>query len=183
MADDDETRRFEREMAQWRARQEASIELWRAQQAASMEHWRAQFEVTKLGFQAINTFAAISIRSLLILNGASSISILTFVGNQTKDNPNFAVTAWLPAFEVFGWGTFLAVLCSVLAYLSQVTIHEPDTERVKRYVGGSIRWLAVLAGALSLLAFIFGMYRAMAALAPSHCPVPICARFWASSWV
>lgn len=129
-----------------------------------MTKWRADFDAYKMGFEAITTFATITVRSLLLLNGGATIAILTFVGDQSKSVSGFSVAKWLPAFEVFGWGTFLAVACSAIAYLSQVFIHEPMGERMNKYVGGGFRWLAVAAGLTSLLAFIRGMYLSMAAL-------------------
>lgn len=162
MADDEETPRLSE--ARWRAQFEANLAHWSVEHEAKMEKWRADFEVSKMGFEAITTFSSITIRSLLILNGAAAIAILTFVGDQSKSVAGFNVKPWLPAFEVFGWGTFLAVLCSALTYLSQVFIHEPDNVKVKSYLGEPLRWLAVLAGAGSLFAFICGLYRSMAAL-------------------
>jgi hypothetical protein len=138
----------------------AELDKWRA----DMELHRAEFDSFKLSLENINTYATITIRSLLILNGGAAIALLTFIGNQAKDT-GFKAANWLPAFEVFGWGTFLAVLCSALAYLSQVFIHEPESLWVKKYVGSLLRGLSVIAGAASLIIFIVGVYQAKAAFA------------------
>ncbi|HKJ63230.1 MAG TPA: hypothetical protein VKA94_14750 [Hyphomicrobiales bacterium] len=72
---------------------------WRAQFEANMAKWRADVEFTQTSFEATITCASTTIRSLLILNGAAAIAILTFVGDQSKRVPGFNVQSWLPAFE------------------------------------------------------------------------------------
>ena len=126
-----------------------------------MEQWRADFEVSKMGFEAITSFSIIAILSLLALNGVATIAVLSFVVDASKNVAGFDAKLWMPAFQAFGWGAFLAALCSSLTYVSQVFVHEPESVKVKFYLGGSLRLLAVLAGAGSLLAFISGVHLSM----------------------
>lgn len=116
-----------------------------------------------------------ALKGLLLLNGGACIALLGFLaGTFEKANLTAQNIALLAALRFFGWGAAAAVLASVTAYLcnsayarglmSQKKAWEwpyvTDTASSRRHwtAGMALNWIAVLEGAVSLGAFMFGLY-------------------------
>lgn len=106
---------------------------------------------------AIN-IGAQTIKSLELINGGAVIAVLTFYGNVLSSSPGEIDIdrSWLtPALLNFASGVAWAVLCSILAYLSQLfSATKPAWSRTEQVLRGG----AVLAGLVSAGLFVLGVY-------------------------
>jgi heme/copper-type cytochrome/quinol oxidase subunit 3 len=109
-------------------------------------------------FQAAVEFAILAIRTLILINGAAVIALLTFVGQVwANDQHNGSAMAKILFWPLlfFLTGLILAVVTCLLAYLTQMI----TTERG----GGSIppaskrlRLVAIMTSVLSITSFTAG---------------------------
>lgn len=106
---------------------------------------------------AIN-LGAQTIKSLELVNGGAVLALLTFYGNVAVGAPAAVDIdrSWLtPALLNFASGVVWAVLCSILAYLSQLfSATKPTWGRTEQV----LRAGAILAGLVSAGLFVLGVY-------------------------
>ena len=138
-------------------RHRANFELYAAQVSAHGNDVEAQ----RANMEAVIKFAEIAIRSLLLLNGAAAIAILSFASNAA--GRGFPVP-FRSAVLVLGWGAALSVLTAGLSYVSQSVISEAKTPWIEKWGGGGLRVFAVFTAFLSLGAFLCGIYLAARAV-------------------
>jgi hypothetical protein len=109
-------------------------------------------------FEAAVEFAILAIRTLVLVNGAAVISLLTFVGqvwaNDQHNGSGMAHILFWPLL-FFLAGLVLAVTTTLLAYVTQMITVEHGSgfipPRSKR-----LRLVAILSAWLSLMAFAAG---------------------------
>ena len=109
-------------------------------------------------FEAAVEFAILAIRTLILVNGAAVIALLTFVGqvwaNDQHNGSNMAHILFWPLL-CFLIGLVMAVITTLLAYLTQMI----TTERGKGTIppeSKRLRLVAILASGLSVSAFAAG---------------------------
>jgi hypothetical protein len=98
-----------------------------------------------------------SIQSLLLVNGAAAAGLLTFYGNALSapaGHVRIDPTCIRLALLTFGGGVFLAILCSALAWYSQLCT---ATSPPPADVGAPWRVAALIMGLLSAGAFFVGL--------------------------
>ena len=109
-------------------------------------------------FEAAVEFAILALRTLVLVNGAAVIALLTFVGqvwaNDQHNGSNMAHVLFWPLL-CFVTGLILAVTATLLAYVTQMITTEHGAgfipPRSKR-----LRLVAISAAWLSLMAFAAG---------------------------
>ena len=106
-------------------------------------------------FQAAVEFAITGIRTLVLVNGAAVISLLTFVGqvwaNDQKNGSAMAHILFWPLI-VFLAGRVLAVTTTLLAYVTQMITADSGIARIPPRAK-KLRKAAIVASILSLVAF------------------------------
>jgi hypothetical protein len=125
---------------------------------ADLDRYRAQLD-TESGqrrtmSEAIVRFAEMTVRSLLILNGAAAISLLVFVGNAAARSglPNLR-----PALIAFGAGAVLSVVTAAFFYVAQSSYAVSDGQDQSYKLGQSFRYAAMACAVCGLLAFFAGV--------------------------
>jgi hypothetical protein len=109
-------------------------------------------------FEAAVEFAILALRTLVLVNGAAVIALLTFVGqvwaNDQHNGSNMAHILFWPLM-FFLAGLILAVTTTLLAYVTQMITTEHGSGliplRSKR-----LRLVAIMTAWLSLMAFAAG---------------------------
>ncbi len=106
-------------------------------------------------FQAAVEFAITGIRTLVLVNGAAVISLLTFVGqvwaNDQKNGSAMAHILFWPLL-LFLTGLVLAVATTLLAYVTQMITTETGAAVVP-LAAKRLRRVAIATSILSLVAF------------------------------
>ena len=109
-------------------------------------------------FEAAVEFAILAIRTLILVNGAAVIALLSFVGqvwaNDQHNGSNMAHILFWPLLS-FLMGLVMAVITTLLAYLTQMITTErgggkipPESKR--------LRLFAIFASFLSVTGFAAG---------------------------
>lgn len=131
------------------------------QESAKREHdvWLEDRQTKHIMFRAIIDYSLVTIRSLILINGAAVIGILTFTGNLWVKEASAGrdmATAIGPAMEAFVYGLGFAVLTAALSYVSQVLIAELPTRKLSFWIGGCVRIVACVLAILSFCKFVEG---------------------------
>jgi hypothetical protein len=96
-----------------------------------------------------------AVKSLELVNGGAAIGLLTFYGNAAAKNPQTSIDVWWLklALVSFAMGVALAVLTSILAYISQLisATENPSDAEVNWRLG------ALTAGISSAITFVLGV--------------------------
>jgi hypothetical protein len=108
-------------------------------------------------------FGILTIRSLILVNGAGAVGLLTFYGNAAAKgaapvNVGFLTTAII----LFGFGVFFAITCSLAAYLSQLAV---GAVTGPKRLEAPVRIVAIVCGAVSASLFLAGIIIAAMAFA------------------
>jgi hypothetical protein len=105
-------------------------------------------------------------KSLILINGAAAIGILTFVGNHPPKT--FGI---FRAINMFSIGALLGAIFFAFSYLAQLYYGN------RSFNAGAHKWAAYwhrcafLTAAASVALFVWGMYTATQSL-PYGCPIP-----------
>jgi hypothetical protein len=154
------------------AKLQANQDLWQETTVREREQWLNGVRELHLMFKAIIDFALMTIRSLILVNGGAIIGIVTFTGNLWGHNgPAAKATAQAisPAVGWFVGGLAAALLTSGLAYGAQVAFAEFGKPQPAKKIGNTCRVAAVALAIGSLVCFVVGAYRCLAAF---ESPVP-----------
>ena len=116
---------------------------------ADLDAHQIRVDKWSTGFNGIMALGTLGIKSLILVNGAAVISLLTFIGNRAKIQTPECFT-W--AFGAYLVGIALALVCVLMAYIFQVIEIEFDKKRLSHW----LRIAAVIFAVLSLLAFVSG---------------------------
>lgn len=120
--------------------------------------------------QATIDSGMLAIRSALLINGGAAIATLAYVGKlDIKD-----AASVIESISWFAWGVAIAAIGTASAYMANFSQVREETSKEKTWKHPYIlstkiskRWLycmnifissAILAGAASIILFIFGMY-------------------------
>lgn len=109
-------------------------------------------------FEAAVEFAVLAIRTLVLVNGAAVIALLTFVGQVwANDQYNGSAMAHILFWPLmfFLAGLVLAVVTTLLAYLTQMLTTEHGGGSIPP-VSKKLRRFAIVSAILSLMAFAAG---------------------------
>ena len=109
-------------------------------------------------FEAAVEFAILAIRTLILVNGAAVIAVLTFVGQVwANDQHNGSAMAKILFWPLlfFLTGLILAVITCLLAYLTQMITTERGGGAIPP-LSKRIRLFAITASGLSIAAFTGG---------------------------
>ena len=119
------------------------------------EDWKSTLEWRIENLKGAIRLADSTIRSLILTNGAAGAGLLTFIGDskQTSEHLRWALVS-------FGGGVFFAVICSLLAYVTQRTVATLETNRVEM----PLACAALLAAVVSAMLFALGLILAAAGL-------------------
>lgn len=108
-------------------------------------------------------FGIEAIRSLILVNGASVVGLLTFLGAFSKeklDKP--VINSIAHSLLYFAIGVGIALCLSILAYISQsMVIYENEDKTKKERInlkGQILNIICILAGLASTVCFIIGVY-------------------------
>lgn len=153
-----EVKKFEADLA-------AKQATWQETAIRDRERWLHELRTMQTMFRALVDFALITIRSLVLVNGAAIVGIITFTGNMwSKRSPSaeHLAKSIAPAIGYFATGLVLALLTAGFAYIAQVVYVELKRPQPALHVGNWIRAAAILFAVLSLVAFIVGAYASVA---------------------
>jgi len=109
-------------------------------------------------FEAAVEFAVLAIRTLVLVNGAAVIALLTFVGQVwANDQHNGSAMAHILFWPLmfFLSGLVLAVITTLLAYLTQMLTTEHGGGVIPP-VSKKLRRFAIVSAILSVMAFAAG---------------------------
>ncbi|MBL0320109.1 MAG: hypothetical protein IPP74_12600 [Alphaproteobacteria bacterium] len=128
-----------------------------------LDRYKAELDVRKIevdiwsvGFNGILTFATLGIKSLILINGAAVISLLTFVGNLIQ-KVKLSSHSLYDSLTSYLLGISMAMICLFLAYIFQIM----EVEKKKKSIWPAIiRIIAVIAALVSLGFFIYGSFKA-----------------------
>jgi len=121
-----------------------ALEDHKAQLSESLE--KRQFENEKLlaVWRAVFDFGQITLRTVIVANGAGAIAILAYLGNVAKNGPspipNSAAMHYLGAAAgLFALGVAAGFVAAILAYLSQYNVVKIADETGQKAIPGT-RW-------------------------------------------
>jgi len=108
-----------------------------------------------------NQYAIEAIKTLLWLNGAAALALLTFEGNKVKAGSAAAKVAQLVGNSIlsFGIGALCAALGFMFAYLTQLQYGND-----KWHIASTVHRLTYGVLVLCILAFLVGLYCARQAV-------------------
>jgi hypothetical protein len=109
-------------------------------------------------FEAAVEFAILAIRTLILINGAAVIALLTFVGQVwANDQHNGSAMAHILFWPLlfFLAGLILAVITCLLAYITQMITTEHGAGAIPP-LSKKVRLFAIMASVLSIAAFSAG---------------------------
>jgi len=109
-------------------------------------------------FEAAVEFAILAIRTLILINGAAVIALLTFVGQVwANDQHNGSAMAKILFWPLlfFLTGVITAVTTTILAYITQMLTTEHGGGTIPP-ISKRVRVFAILSALLSLAAFTGG---------------------------
>lgn len=109
-------------------------------------------------FEAAVEFAILAIRTLILVNGAAVIALLTFVGQVwANDQQNGSAMAHILFWPLlfFLSGLILAVITCLLAYITQMITTEHGGGAIPP-LSKKVRLFAIMASVLSITAFTAG---------------------------
>jgi hypothetical protein len=109
-------------------------------------------------FEAAVEFAILAIRTLILINGAAVIALLTFVGqvwanDQHTGSAMAKVLFWPLLFFLIG--VIMAVTTTLLAYITQMLTTEHGRGAIP-VISKRVRIFAILSALLSLMSFTAG---------------------------
>lgn len=109
-------------------------------------------------FEAAVEFAILAIRTLILINGAAVIALLTFVGqvwaNDQQNGSAMAHTLFWPLL-FFLAGLILAVITCLLAYITQMITTEHGGGAIPP-LSKKVRLFAIMTSLFSITAFTAG---------------------------
>lgn len=113
--------------------------------------------------EAATTFAKIVLQNVIIVNGMSIVSLLTFLGNVIVDkNLDYNRTFIFWGAIAFSLGVFLGLVATILAYLAQQDLRDvytdPEKENVLNERGIREREIALFCVIISAVCFIGGAF-------------------------
>jgi choline-glycine betaine transporter len=92
-------------------------------------------------------------RSLILINGAAAIGILTFIGNN---HPPVVSSGLISALTWFAWGALAGVVLFVTAYLAQLQYGNRALGKPCAHVmATTFHWLGYIAAACSISLFLW----------------------------
>lgn len=97
-----------------------------------------------------------SLKTLLIINGAAALSILTFIGKLTEEHSE-KISFFADSLLSFTIGIILLSLASGLTYISQVCYQNYEN-KIKLNIGKYVNYIIVLLAFCSLISFCCGVY-------------------------
>ncbi|WP_299044179.1 hypothetical protein [uncultured Tateyamaria sp.] len=119
-----------------------------------MELWKeARLEMMR----AVITFGQGAIRTLVLVNGAAAIAVLTFLGSYTEQGDEL-FRLLTKALLLFAFGVVAASLVAGFAYLAQL-LYDSNSKRLEK-VGFAFHVLSVLIAATGLALFVAGLLSA-----------------------
>lgn len=109
-------------------------------------------------FEAAVEFAVLALRTLVLVNGAAVIALLTFVGqvwaNDQRNGSSMAHILFWPLI-FFLSGLIMALVAIILAYITQMLTTEHGAGTIPA-ISKKVRRFAILAAVLSVLSFAAG---------------------------
>ena len=137
-----------------------------------LERYKVEHQWGHELFKATIEAGQSALRALSTVNGAAAVAILAFLGHVLANSGRVTmpslVSGMRSAMAVFAFGVGFAALAFVARYLSQASYGSdfwspPNPQKARRY-GDVFRIVAIVGGALSLLAFFGGVYIAAQAI-------------------
>ncbi len=95
------------------------------------------------------------IKSLILVNGAAAVGLLTFMGNTHVISSGLRA-----AMGMFAWGVFAAILCAIFAYLAQRTVAIGSGAKIEM----ALKIPGFLSAIISAALFGYGIHTAGVAL-------------------
>ena len=109
-------------------------------------------------FEAVVEFAVLALRTLVLVNGAAVIALLTFVGkvwaNDQRNGSGMAHILFWPLI-FFLSGLIMALVATILAYITQMITTEHGGGTIPA-ISKKVRRFAILAAVLSVVCFATG---------------------------
>lgn len=142
--------------------------------------WEAHMSRTAAIFAAhisvVSDFAALAIKSIILINGAAAAGVLAFIGSMWGTAKIEAVLSpALNSIEAFAWGAFAAVASAGLSYFSQFSyaaaeIYDISEVRKKflNRIAVTCHVIAITAAIVGMIGFICGAYSGIGALKKSN---------------
>ncbi len=109
-------------------------------------------------FEAAVEFAVLALRTLVLVNGAAVIALLTFVGqvwaNDQRNGSGMAHILFWPLI-FFLTGLVMALVATILAYITQMITTEHGRGTIPA-ISKKVRRFAILTAVLSVVCFATG---------------------------
>ncbi|MHB2169222.1 hypothetical protein [Alsobacter sp. R-9] len=128
----------------------ARLELERSK--VQLETLKVDHEQARAASTITNQYALQALRSVLLINGAACIAVLSFLGSRSPGMTAAKIADAVDGATFFAGGVATAAAGSVLAYYSRVT-HSRDPKRWWTY---GLEAFAGLLGIAALVAFPLG---------------------------
>lgn len=137
--------------------EQLEVEKYRCECERGTELYKHQLEWDHLHGRAVIDFALAAIRSLILVNGAAVIALLTFMGNNSGTAAQ--VGALGMAMRAFSIGVGLGLGAAGTSYLAQLAVVAwRSAEGGETWTTTALRWTAIFFGAGSTAAFIAGAW-------------------------
>ncbi|MCA0301136.1 MAG: hypothetical protein LCH95_01920 [Proteobacteria bacterium] len=132
---------------------------------ARLEQYKAVEAIHLVSFKATLDFGALASKGMLLLNGASAIALLAFLGSGRATDWHTGKLAI--ALGTFATGAFLAVLGMGVTYLGQCFFTLATRRRREHSVAGySLQGLAMVIWVVSAAMFFVGLWRGATVFSP-----------------
>jgi hypothetical protein len=166
MSDDSKAQNHElnKELESYKYNLNISLERYKYILNKNIEMHKHINEYKRINVRGVIDFALSALRSIIIVNGAAVIALLTFIGNKKPDN-SIVSSAFSYPIRAFAVGVGLGLVATGLAYLSQLrlTYTKPSNKRGEATSALILRLLAIITAILGVVAFFCGTWKASAA--------------------
>lgn len=143
--------------------QETQLAVFKAQHESNLEHYKAQQQVNLATYTAINDYAQIALKTVILINGGASISLLAFIGNiWTKGINKSAVESLTNSIAFFAFGVLIAAVATAFGYFTQFCYSTSQYSKNKKWqiAGYVIHILALVLVIGAYCFFALGIYYA-----------------------
>lgn len=130
------------------------------------EKWKAENNWRTESLKAIVQFAALTIRSLILINGGAVVVLMALLGSLWGVNENSATDLaknLVSPFGLFIGGLIAGVGAGAFSYFAQVLFTEWPGDKQKEKTGANFRWVAIIFGGASIILFGLGSFAALSA--------------------
>lgn len=168
------------ELEKLKATHQKELEYEKQKWEGELARYKALASTSSEMFKGLINFATLTLRGLILINGAAAIALLAFLGHVwSTGGTNVAIAAQglVTPIWLFAMGTGLGLLASGLAYISQTIFAEVELPKLyekslkeeedsskgfwkalRESPGGIVRFIAICIAVFSFGFFLLGIY-------------------------